>query len=70
MQNLVTVIDLAARSLQTNTRPYVHRRRLCQMFAVGISFAAFTLFASAKARDGADEELFRENAQKFHLNFM
>jgi hypothetical protein len=42
---------------------------LCQMLAVGISFVALTLFASAKAREGADEELFRENAPKFHLNF-
>jgi hypothetical protein len=25
--------------------------------------------APAKAREGADEELFRENAPKFHLNF-
>jgi hypothetical protein len=42
---------------------------LCQMLAVGISFVAFTLYASAKARDGADEGPFRENAAKFHLNF-
>jgi hypothetical protein len=37
---------------------------LCQMLALGISFVALMLFASAKARDGADDKLFRRECRE------
>lgn len=38
---------------------------LCQILTVGISFVAFTLYASAKAQEGADDSCFEKMPQNF-----